>query len=293
MSGPKTGEKNTPNNASDQGGFIKSWLGRHWRGDAGLVELAVINLFGVSASAAAILHWLPKVAAVPAAIVAAVLVCWQGVGTIRSLDRFLASSTGLLSAIGLCALLLVGAVVTADRAITGVSRLFLDPTLGEFVPPPAQAALSHDGQTLHLTGEISYEMLAQFDAVVTDSVVRVVLTSDGGNIPAARVLVARILSAGLDTEARSACLSACTLVFAAGDARSLADGARLGFHGYAIFGEMRSGLADIPAEEERDKSYLAERGIAGDFINRAYATSNEEIWIPTHTELVSAGVLTN
>ncbi|MEM7439022.1 MAG: hypothetical protein AAF393_05430 [Pseudomonadota bacterium] len=272
---------------------LKAWIFQHWRGQAPLGLLAGVNLICVTGLFWAVLTYAPPWLALIACPVAGIGLIWQTVGTVRALDQFLAGSSGLFLTVGICALLLCAIVMLADRSVTRVSALFLDPTLGAYVPPPAQVVLSPDGQNLRLSGEISYPMLTQFDREMTQTVKRVEVQSNGGNVPAARVLASRILDAGLSTHAIGDCLSACTLVFAAGARRTLAPGARLGFHGYAISGRMRTNTSDIAAEEARDRAFLVARGVSEEFVAQAYGTTHEKIWMPERSDALAAGMITH
>ena len=104
----------------------------------------------------------------------------------------------------------------------------------------------------------------------------------------ARKLAALIGSRKLDV-ALYRCYSACTLVFAAGERRIVAEEAILGFHGYEFPGMKPQ---DFHNEYRHDKRYLASRGIKSGFIDRIYSTPASDMWNPTNDELLKSGFVT-
>ena len=90
----------------------------------------------------------------------------------------------------------------------------------------------------------------------------------------------------LTTHATDDCESACTIAFIAGRERTLATGARLGFH---------SGWSPVALYDDDDADYnalLRRRGVARDFIRRADDVPSADMWYPTLDELKAAGVIT-
>ena len=114
-------------------------------------------------------------------------------------------------------------------------------------------------------------------------------------------------------ESAGQCMSACTLIFLGGKSRTMEPGAKLGFHKqlvaredhkpyfeyyreekgwadeYDYFEYSYSGLVDKLIEDIR---YITSRGVALDFILKAFSTDSGKMWTPTREELLSAGVVT-
>jgi hypothetical protein len=229
----------------------------------------------------------------PLAVLAAIsilslaLLIWQVVGSLRA-TAARARGDG-------------GALVMAGTAVLAAIAMFLNAELNLYAaraapgPQTRAAALPYDVDrqgAVVLRGDIDFTMLARFEATLdtVPDLRRVDLQSDGGLIYAARAMAARIAAHRLETRASGLCASACTLVFMAGTRRSLGPEGTLGFHGYA--GNLPQSLHPTAPEEARDRAYMAGRGVAQGFLDRAYATPHDALWRPTRAELRAAGVLT-
>lgn len=273
------------------------WAGAVWRGEAGALGLVCAHLLAAAAGGAAIALAL-RAGSLPASALAIALAGavagWAATGTLRGADTLLRGSTGLITG-GLVLLsLLAASAYIGSRIVTLVSTHHLAPDLGAYVPPPLRVAVEDGGRRLHVSGVIDYELLEQVNAALAQGrAEQIVLSSEGGSIPAARALAQRIAARGLAAHVEALCASACTLVFMAGRERTLGPAGRLGFHGYGVMGFMRAGFNDIPAEEARDRAWLLARGLDPAFVERAYATPIDRIWMPTPEELLAAGALTS
>jgi hypothetical protein len=262
----------------------------HWRGRVALLPTCLITLLALrlllgGLGTARPIGW-PFAFAAGVSLASASVLIWQLVGGVRAVARaghdLVASVAGSLVLLATAALFL-GAELSHWSA-RGELPLVL--------PDPPQPMTVTDG-TARITGAISYATLKRLDMTLPlhPELRRIELESDGGHIPAARALAGRIEKAGLDTRATGLCASACTLVFMAGQNRSLAPGAGLGFHAYSL---LRNDPMHSTAEEEaRDRSYLARRGVSQQFIARAFATPPDRLWRPSPDALRAAGLLTN
>lgn len=182
-------------------------------------------------------------------------------------------------------------------AIAGVWSLSL--TLDHLARSAARPALAQQtDKTLRLDGTVAYLSgptgFAAFNALgaLLDSgapVSTLVLDSPGGRVAAARGLARLVREAGLSTEVRGTCASACTLVFLAGTRRTLAPGARLGFHGYRLISTV--GTLSPADEQARDARDMVAQGVAPAFAARALSIPHSDMWFPTRAELRAAGVL--
>jgi len=156
--------------------------------------------------------------------------------------------------------------------------------------------ISIEAGVVTISDDITLQMFSALQEFVEEGgqVSVVALNSLGGNVFAARGIARLVQEAEANTIATGACYSSCGLVFISGMRRELATDGELGFHGYAGPGPSEAGrisVSDVASEEARDKEYFAERGIAADFTARAFATPHSDIWIPTPSELMEAGVL--
>jgi hypothetical protein len=154
--------------------------------------------------------------------------------------------------------------------------------------------LAADGQSVQLSGRIDFgitdalgELLSQASGVRT-----IRLESSGGHVPEARGLAVVIRAAGLDTATDGFCASACTVAFVSGRTRYLAAGGRLGFHSYRLRGAGLAALfLDPEAQLHQDLEAFRMRGVSEAFTARVAATPHEEMWFPSHEELLEARVV--
>jgi hypothetical protein len=138
------------------------------------------------------------------------------------------------------------------------------------------------------------------------------LNSDGGVGPAALEMAVAVKDSGVDTLVTENCVSACTLIFLAGENRTLARGARLGFHSGSwardnmkdYYDEMREAngwldefaFASWAYEEgvrdfNKHLEFMVARGVDVQFIIRIAYVNFYDVWYPTRDELVTFGVI--
>ena len=139
------------------------------------------------------------------------------------------------------------------------------------------------------------------------------ITSSGGNLYAAINMLRVVDTFGLDTRVTEYCESACPFVFIAGVNRTMAEGARLGFHlSYREPEELRAYYVAHKAEEDWTNafefaSYMFEEGqrhandiiplmyaagLSAEFIHKANSSGSYEMWHPSREELMAGGVIT-
>ncbi len=153
--------------------------------------------------------------------------------------------------------------------------------------PAYSIRVMNNGSEAEIAGGIKFGLSSDFEKVLNASRgVRLVhLDSVGGRIGEGQKLNELIKSRGLDTYVDLKCLSACTLAFVAGRQRILKRGAKLGFHRASFAGEDQ-------VDGSLERSIYAAAGVSDTFVERAMTTKNAEMWQPSDTDLVSAGVIT-
>ncbi|MBN9088406.1 MAG: hypothetical protein J0J01_15985 [Reyranella sp.] len=158
--------------------------------------------------------------------------------------------------------------------------LFDDPSL-----PPYAVRLMRDGTEAEVAGGFKYGLARDAEALFeTAPNLRVVhLNSAGGRLGEAAKLARLIKARGLATYSADVCASACTVAYAAGSARYLRAGARLGFHRGIFAGNENAAATG---------QLLLEAGIAPAFVERAIAQPAESVWYPTDQELLAARAVT-
>ena len=139
-------------------------------------------------------------------------------------------------------------------------------------------------------GSIDYGAAADLGLVLDDNpdVELIHLFSDGGSVTEAQAIARVITARELNTYTANTCSSACTIAFVAGLERFIAANGRLGFHTTSIKGAASpNGEALNAAMRE---AYLA-KGVDKDFIQKALSYPPEDMWYPSHEELLKAGVV--
>jgi hypothetical protein len=104
----------------------------------------------------------------------------------------------------------------------------------------------------------------------------------------ADAMAAQLRARGVQTRVTGTCASACTLVFLAGQPRTLAPEARLGFHRASVEGAnpLHEALANRKLAELYEAAELPPA-----FVRQVLRTPAWGMWFPTLTELVNASVL--
>jgi hypothetical protein len=155
---------------------------------------------------------------------------------------------------------------------------------------PHQFSIVDAGLAVNFTGGMSAGTAAELRKVLLDNpAVQVIhLNSPGGLVGEARQFFELIQRRQLITTTDRYCLSACALAFLAGRQRYLAPGAKLGFHS-----ESSPTASDdqVEAMEQLDKQTMLTMGIPQPFIDKAFGTPKDRIWIPKVSELEDAHII--
>ena len=276
-------------------GIIINWIKEHWNGKTEFIWLLLVNLllvqivvygFGFILSDAPNITWFSYLFGL------VVVFIWQLVGAVRHANEALFRPEGIyvvgalfLAFVFLCAAIF-GQVGDRYRLLaTPIERPYVDPSL---VPLP----MSPDGSEIYMKGPITLKMYTSFKGMKNhNSLKRVVLDSDGGNVFAARGLLRIIEERGLDTFVSGKCFSACTLVFMGGKRRSSVDDAVFGYHGYSYILNGNILGVDVEAQQNKDRVLFEERGVPTGFMNRVFETPSDDLWRPSHKELTAANIL--
>ena len=258
-----------------------------WAAVALLIGLGSVSLAVFSGSQTTLFHIV-----VPGLLCAAtsVFAIWQ-IGLIAMAARRTGGVAVPLLALGLAAaaVLAIG-VMLHDRAVPALAELWNiyngDEELGDLA-----VTVSPDGATLHVDGTygMGSDQAVRRALEQNPKIREVVLAGPGGRMGAGFEIGRLIRGRRLATRVETGCASACTIAFLGGVDRSIAPGARLGFH-RASFPGMN---ADDMFEANRDmKRYLTmSAGIAPDFAQRVLDTPGDSIWVPTPEELLAARVI--
>ena len=139
------------------------------------------------------------------------------------------------------------------------------------------------------------------------------VTGPGGYLPTASAIAEYLIRHDINTKAVGECNSACAHISLGGKTRTLALGAKLGFHRPHLNKErekqfyeenhVKKGWKDrfdygidtydlAMLHMVKSIDYMLSRGVDIDFILKRYSTSSYDIWHPSREELLEAGVLT-
>jgi hypothetical protein len=113
------------------------------------------------------------------------------------------------------------------------------------------------------------------------------LDSPGGYVVEGLRMAQMLTRRGMDTVALGECASACTLLFAAGQARYLGQDAEMGFHRSGRrYGPVGEGWS---ATDHAMADYYTQRGVNRGFVEKALAPSSADLWVAPHAEQYASG----
>lgn len=160
---------------------------------------------------------------------------------------------------------------------------------GKQLGAPVTLELRADGKSLLLSGGINDGSAAKLEEALgrAPGVRTIVLASDGGWIREGERLAAVIRERKLNTYVEQRCSSACTVAFLAGVDRAAAPDARIGFHAARFVGAP-AGVQ----ESSRLKKLYQQAGLPAPFVEKALSTDTKDMWYPSQSAMIDAGVLT-
>jgi hypothetical protein len=288
---------------------IPKYIADHWRGRQDLAWSIVVNLLLLRLAISVAQAWLSPAEGsdysggsvwvyLLAIFFHGIVFVWQVVGVLRAAEHHIRNKGGMAGMWGaqLCAILAFW--FTATDAFDAWQMSHYIPEEENFAlrmdrEHASRYTLTASGEILRLSGTIelgvSRRLARELAANPAASVI--VLDSDGGNIYEARGLSKLIRDNGMDTRTESRCSSACTTVFIAGKRRSMTADAQLGFHQYRLEADYDVPNADPAAEQERDRAFYADSGVAEWFQKKMFESTADNMWFPTGEELIAAGVV--
>lgn len=253
----------------------------HWRGCVPLLPTLVITLLGLRFL---ILYF----GGIPVLAVDAGVLIWQVVGSLRSHARKQKDLPNYLMALGAYA-----AVVTCVLMMTWsqLDQLAGGNVAATPVDAPQTSGVEIVGTSVHLKGPISFQMYSALDEALRAQphLNEIVLESGGGRVFAARGIARLIRVHALDTHVETTCASACTLAFIAGVKRSLGPDARLGFHGYAVQGNIA--VNALQDEQDKDGRTFLDQGVSAAFVQKMFQRGPNEMWFPSLQDLANYGII--
>ena len=169
-------------------------------------------------------------------------------------------------------------------------------------------------ETIHIKGGIEegddVKVLAALKRAKNPKLV--VLTSEGGNLNTSKAISDLIIDYEIDTHAVGECSSGCTIIFLAGNKRTLERGSKLGFHRSSwSVSSLKEAYESSPEDWNNniyefaqwvdavaledafsDLQYLLERGVEPQFAIKTMKAEAGDMWYPRRMEMRKAGLLT-
>ena len=168
----------------------------------------------------------------------------------------------------------------------------LEVATGHQLGPTVTLEVLADGRTILLSGGINDGAADQLSKALefAPEVKTVLLQSPGGWVREGVMLAKVIETHALNTYVGDLCASACTIAFLAGVNRAADPVAKIGFHSVSFIG----GSKGVMTKEEGDATMAAyaRAGLPQAFIKKIVDTSADQMWYPSHDEMMRAGVIT-
>ena len=153
--------------------------------------------------------------------------------------------------------------------------------------------LQKNSTLIYLNGSFDFGITGDMEAILTKNpgIHGIVLSSTGGFVSEGRGIFRLIDQYKLDTFVYEECSSACALAFIAGNNRSMAANARLGFHQYNFDLQTAFQPVDIVEAQKEDLKLLAKKHISSHFLEQVFKQPSHLIWFPSVEELLDSGVI--
>lgn len=248
-------------------------------------------------------HWIRLPVPLACVLIAAdgMFLLWQARAFLRSADAHVQSTGAMAPVWGGYLLLLFtglgGLALWWDALL--IARAEEEPAYAEQQRREREAlyslTVSGDGRVLAFEGEVTFGLTKRLRQLAADhpGIEQARLSGPGGLIAEARGAARLIRQHGWDTRASGLCASACTLMFAAGQKRTMAPDGQLGFHSYALLFTTALPQVDLMKEQEKDRAFLLEQGVQAEFADRIFAVAPTGLWLPGRAELQDGGILRN
>ncbi len=218
---------------------------------------------------------------------------WQVTGTWRSADNHKERTGRKGWAIAAQIMIFLG-VIQSVKVFTDGSKQIIETArvaTGTDEFSEFQVELKN-GTDIHITGYITFKLVGALEKYFDENreIKSIHLNSAGGRIGPANHIAKLLVSKNLNTFSDTGCLSACTIIFVAGNDRVVTVGTQLGFHVGAMPGVSET---DMKFAQIGEFDFFLSRGIPHSFVQKAYNTPNNQMWYPTYRELMDAKVVTH
>ncbi len=284
---------------------LTRYFKKHWHGDFSLawsywVNTLVISVIGAQLVVLALPFLTQGIPVRYRSLLALIsmaaglgLWLWAIAGTWASANKHVSRGGAKGWAVAVKVLIVFGMLKTFGSVMQMLPGLqeHVDTAFGLSPAPDTRIVLMADGKTIRLSGGINEGAAQQLRQSLdtTPDVQTVILNSPGGWIKEGEKIAQLIQAHQLNTYVETECASACTIAFLAGRDRAADPDARIGFHALKFVG---SGSNRPGADEQRATLAAYEHArLPRAFMEKIGATPTNEMWYPTHAELLLAGVL--
>ncbi|MBT3408979.1 zinc-ribbon domain-containing protein [Candidatus Woesearchaeota archaeon] len=157
--------------------------------------------------------------------------------------------------------------------------------------PQYEIRILNKGKELEISGGIKFGLTNEVERYFKKypNIKILHLNSIGGRISEAKKLSRIVKNKNITTYTSTGCYSACIDIFIAGKYRFINKNADLGFHQPSFPGMDAS---DLNSEIAKQEQFYINQGTKKDFIKKAFSTPNNDLWKPSHFELLQANVIT-
>ncbi len=287
---------------------MRTYISDHWHGKHSLTRSLVLNTImfniGMVFIFSYLTNWIEANWSVPDSTLLVslivfwtVVLCWQAVGAYRVATERIRNYGSVTNYYAVFGVMLASAIFAFGSTATqyGETIDYVQQGVDEYKPAQPSFDISvTESKQLVLTGDIGYGATEKLNTLLDQNPKSrlLILNSEGGLIVESRGLANVIKEHQLNTVALQRCYSACTIAFIAGNKRSLAKNAQLGFHQYNVESKSKMPWIKLAHEQDKDLHYFQEKNVAAWFMEKAYSTPHSSIWTPSRQTLYSACVIT-
>lgn len=227
-----------------------------------------------------------------------VITIWQIVGVTRSSLNHINNPQklkiwGILAIFAIISGLLQTVNQYQKNLIPQIVSMYKIAILSDPDLPSFKITVLENGSELKITGGIKHGLVKEVKKILSQvpSVTTINLESIGGRQGEAKDLYDLISRTGLNTVTNGTCLSACTIVFAAGKNRWIGVNGTLGLHSGSFEG-MSNEDVNLSMNSTYKKIQM-EKGIPRSFFLKGNNTSPDSMWYPTRDELHQNNFITS
>lgn len=282
-----------------------SYLLKHWRGQLSLGQSFWMNYFLVALIVNVVSSVASSGSGHPVTLArltfyflaaSSLLLIWQAVGVWRSAQQFARQATESNESQSLARLaqaVVIFAVCFRASIFAGMHGNYNELYQIGFTKDPLASyriTLVDNNSKILIDGGLGFGAFDEFKKLATENsgISGVILNSNGGRIIEGRLIAELVEEWRLDTYVENSCFSACTHIFAAGDKRKITASASIGFHKYSASFTNLISSDDLITMERKDREYFKRRGIEATFVDNMYSEAHENLWLPSHQELIAS-----